>query len=331
MLTAAKEETFSAPMVWTNECVLPLAASGVYPKTRVWGSEPENLHCFSATSPLKIELRWGCEECSEKTAVGSGVSFKYDPSGRRIYKSSSSATSIYAYDGDNLIEETNSSGTVVARYSQTENIDEPLAMLRSSTTSYYQADGLGSVTSLSSTAGSLAQTYGYDSFGKQTSSSGSLINPFQYTAREFDLETSLYFYRARYFDPNVGRFLVEDPLRYHVGINFYVYASNNPIKFSDPRGTCPQGPDSVSNWHMGCEKSTPVQTSKQDKCACHCVYAPEAPPGQGCMDICMDCYSSSPTPYDACLCMSKRLVGRTKQQAESDCSSLKPHKWWWPW
>ena len=82
MLTAAKEETFSAPMVWTNECVLPLAASGVYPKTRVWGSEPENLHCFSATSPLKIELRWGCEECSEKTAVGSGVTFKYDPFGQ---------------------------------------------------------------------------------------------------------------------------------------------------------------------------------------------------------------------------------------------------------
>src|SRR5580658_9800557 len=99
------------------------------------------------------------------------VSFKYDPFGRRIYKSSSSATSIYAYDGDQLTEETNSSGAVVARYSQALNIDEPLAMLRSSTTSYYDADGLGSVTSLSNSAGSLSQTYGYDSFGKQTSSS----------------------------------------------------------------------------------------------------------------------------------------------------------------
>jgi hypothetical protein len=84
MLTAAKEETFSAPMVWTDECVLPLAASGVYPKTRVWGSSEQNLSCFSATTPLRIELRWGCEKSSEKTAVGSGVSFKYDPLGRRI-------------------------------------------------------------------------------------------------------------------------------------------------------------------------------------------------------------------------------------------------------
>jgi YD repeat-containing protein len=48
-------------------------------------------------------------------ASGGTVSFKYDPFGRRIYKSSSTATSVYAYDGDNLVEETNASGAVVAR------------------------------------------------------------------------------------------------------------------------------------------------------------------------------------------------------------------------
>jgi YD repeat-containing protein len=117
------------------------------------------------------------------------VTFKYDPMGRRIYKSSSAGTSIYAYDGDDLIEETNSAGTVVARYSLTGNIDEPLAMLRSSTTSYYNADGLGSVTSLTNSAGAAAQTYTYDSFGNSTNSSGSLTNPFQYTGRESDAET----------------------------------------------------------------------------------------------------------------------------------------------
>ena len=140
------------------------------------------------------------------------VSFKYDPFGRRIEKISPTTTSIFAYDGDNLIEETNSSGTVMARYSQGLNIDEPLAMLRSSTTSYYEADGLGSITSLSSGAGALAQTYAFDSFGKQTASSGSLTNPFQYTARESDPETGLYYYRARYYDSNSGRFLGGDPI-----------------------------------------------------------------------------------------------------------------------
>jgi RHS repeat-associated protein len=150
------------------------------------------------------------------TLPGSGgtVSFKYDPFGRRIYKSSSSSASIFAYDDKNLIEETNSSGGVVARYTQTQNIDEPLAMLRSSATSYYNTDGLGSVTLLTNSSGAAAQTYTYDSFGKLTASSGSLANPFQFTAREFDAETSLYFYRARFYDPSGGRFLNEDPIRF---------------------------------------------------------------------------------------------------------------------
>jgi hypothetical protein len=77
---------------------------------------------------------------------GGTVTFKYDPLGRRIEKSSSATTSVFVYDGDNLIEEANSSGAVVARYTQTQNIDEPLAMPRSSATSYYNSDGLGSIT-----------------------------------------------------------------------------------------------------------------------------------------------------------------------------------------
>jgi RHS repeat-associated protein len=172
------------------------------------------------------------------TLPGSGgtVTFKYDPFGRRIYKSSSSGTSIYAYDGDNLIEETNSSGGVVARYSQTTEVDEPLAMLRGGTTSYYEQDGLDSVTSLSNAAGALAQTYTFDSFGKQTASSGSLVNPFQYTARELDSETNLYFYRARYYDFAVGRFLSEDPLAFDAGLNFYNYVNGNPTNLADPFG-----------------------------------------------------------------------------------------------
>jgi YD repeat-containing protein len=70
-------------------------------------------------------------------ASGGTVSFKYDPWGRRIEKSSSAGTLIYAYDGYNLIEETNAAGAAVARYSQGEDVDEPLAILRSGATSYY--------------------------------------------------------------------------------------------------------------------------------------------------------------------------------------------------
>jgi RHS repeat-associated protein len=172
------------------------------------------------------------------TLPGSGgtVSFKYDPFGRRIYKSSSSGSSVYAYDGDNLIEETNSSGAATARYSQGLNIDEPLATLRSGAASFYHADGLGSITSLTNTSGALAQTYTFDSFGKQTASSGSLVNPFQYTGRESDPETGLYYYRARYYDPAAGHFTGEDPAGFIAGINFYAYVKNDPLDFVDPYG-----------------------------------------------------------------------------------------------
>jgi len=175
------------------------------------------------------------------TLAGSGgtVSFKYHPLGHRIYKSSPSGISIYAYDGSSLVEEVNGAGSVVTRYAQGLGVDEPLAMLRSSATSYYNADGLGSITSLSNSAGALAQTYTFDSFGKQTASSGSLVNPFQYTAREFDTETNLYSYRARYNDPGIGRFISEDAREISLLNqikNLYAYVLGNPVNFSDPLG-----------------------------------------------------------------------------------------------
>jgi RHS repeat-associated protein len=178
------------------------------------------------------------------TLPGSGgtVTFKYDPFGRRIEKVSPAGTSIYAYDGDNLIEETDGSGAVVARYSQTENVDEPLAMLRAGATSFYEQDGLGSVTSLTNAAGALAQTYTYDSFGKLTASAGSIINPFQYTGREFDTEIGLYYYSARYYDQNSGRFVGEDPVRFAGGQNFFAYTDNDVINYRDPMGLSPTPP-----------------------------------------------------------------------------------------
>jgi RHS repeat-associated protein len=202
-------------------------------------------------------------------ASGGTVSFRYDPFGRRIYKSSSSGTSIFAYDGDNLVEETNSSGAAIARYSQGLNIDEPLAMLRSSTISFYQADGLGSVTSLSNAAGALAQIYTFDSFGKQTATSGSIVNSFQYTGRESDSETGLYYYRARYYDPVAVRFISEDPIRFWSGPNFYKYTNNNPIAYADPFGTLP-GPTSFYYLYK-C-----VQTAKKCRSPavpCYCGFS----------------------------------------------------------
>jgi RHS repeat-associated protein len=218
------------------------------PKTRVWGSNQKSLHHFSATMPLRIELRWGCQESSREKASGSGVTFKYDPFGRRIEKISPTTTSIFAYDGDGLVETVGSSGNTIARYAQGDSVDEPLAMERGTTTDYYEADGLGSITSLTASNGSLAQSYTYDAFGNTTSSSGSLTNFFRYTAREFDIETNLYYYRARYYDQNSGRFLSEDAARFAGGTTFYEYAGNNPAVLIDWSGNCPVDLKKFTDW-----------------------------------------------------------------------------------
>jgi RHS repeat-associated protein len=164
------------------------------------------------------------------------TAFKYDPFGRRIQKSGPLGTTNYLYDGFNLLVEVDQSGNVLARYAPTRNLDEPLSEWRSGTTNYYQQDRLGSATSLSNSAGAVAKTYTFDSFGKLTASTGALTNPFEYTGREFDSETGLLFNRARYYDPQVGRFLSEDPIRFRGGANFYAYTRNNPVVLIDPLG-----------------------------------------------------------------------------------------------
>ncbi len=166
------------------------------------------------------------------------TTFRYDPFGRRIQKSGPLGTTNYLYegDGDNVIEEVDNGGNVLARYTQGLETDELLSELRSGTTSYFEQDTLSSVTSLSNPAGSLANTYTFDSFGNVTASTGTLTNPFQYTGRDNDSETGLYYYRARYFDPRVGRFISEDPLGVRDHLNMYAYVHNNPINFDDPLG-----------------------------------------------------------------------------------------------
>ena len=170
---------------------------------------------------------------------GAQVNFKYDPMGRRIQKSSSSGTVNYVYDGANILEEVDTAGNLVTRYTQGSGVDEPLAMLKSGTTSYYEADGLGSVSSLSNSSGALASTYVYDSFGRLLASSGTITNPYRFTGRELDSETGVYYYRARYYDPSLGRFISEDPIQFDGGTNFYAYAGNDPLNLIDPTGLAP--------------------------------------------------------------------------------------------
>jgi RHS repeat-associated protein len=196
------------------------------------------------SDPSGKSYSWDFENRLTQAAVpgtnGGTTTFRYDPFGRRIQKSGPLGTTNYLYDGLNLLEEVNNSSIVLARYTNTWKIDEPLAMSRGGTTSYYEADGLDSISSLSNSGGASSNTYTYDSSGNLVASTGGLINPFQFTGREFDPETSLYEYRSRYYAPQLGRFISEDPIRFGGGNDFYAYVGNSPVNWVDPQGLCPK-------------------------------------------------------------------------------------------
>lgn len=118
-------------------------------------------------------------------------------------------------------------------------IDEPIMMINavSGARYYYHYDGLGSVVALSNSSGTLVESYRYNVFGIGVPYNSSDVgNPYMFTGARCDLETDLYYMRARYYNPWLGRFLSPDPIGYADSMNLYQYCLNNPINFTDPWG-----------------------------------------------------------------------------------------------
>jgi RHS repeat-associated protein len=102
---------------------------------------------------------------------------------------------------------------------------------------YYHFDGLGSVVALSNSNGDSCQSYEYSAYGQVVASDPNfLANSYMFTGRRFDIETGLYYYRARYYNPHIGRFMQTDHVGYGAGINWYLYCGNNTLAFVDPSG-----------------------------------------------------------------------------------------------
>ena len=179
-------------------------------------------------------------------SVSGGVTatYSYDPLGRRIQKVTGGSTTNYYFDGARVIEERNASDSVVATYVYGSGIDEILTMDRGGTIYYYHQNSLGSVVAVTNAAGAVVERYEYDAYGKVTIydnsytqlPSSAIGNPYMFTGREYDQETGLYYYRARYYSPTLGRFLQRDPLGYVDGMNLYEYVGGNANNFIDPFG-----------------------------------------------------------------------------------------------
>jgi RHS repeat-associated protein len=101
----------------------------------------------------------------------------------------------------------------------------------------YPKDGLGSVTELTNSTGSVIRTYRYNGFGDIYSQSGIFEQPFTFTGREYDSESGFYYYRARYYDPKAGRFISKDPIGFGGGdVNLFRYVQNDPLNWIDAEG-----------------------------------------------------------------------------------------------
>jgi RHS repeat-associated protein len=166
--------------------------------------------------------------------------YSYDAAGRRVQKVVTNSgplngTTRYLYDGQRVIEEHERTSPLTERVSRVyvygNSIDEVLVMHAGDRRLYYHQNTLGSVYALTNSA-SIVEGYLYDAYGRQTvyhagannvvdfggddtlaiGGMSNFNNPWLYTGRQFDAESDHYYYRARYFDPRLGRFIGRDPL-----------------------------------------------------------------------------------------------------------------------
>ncbi|MDB4948141.1 MAG: repeat protein [Gemmatimonadetes bacterium] len=226
-----------------------------------------------------------------RTGVG-WVTYDYDPFGRlaRRVDQNTGATVQYIWDGDNLLFERDQAGTLT-EYTSYPGIDEPHSLKRGSSIYYYAVDNVGNVTGLVDAAKTLVDQYQYEPFGQRIYSNETVANPLGFQGRQLDAATGLYSFRARWYDPQLQRFISEDPIGLDGGINVYAFANDNPVNFTDPHGLQAGCTDwyrvlvnnktgeIVSEEYLNTTCPRGGGNGKQAQDHKHCPVVPEAPNG----------------------------------------------------
>jgi RHS repeat-associated protein len=177
---------------------------------------------------------WNARGQLAGTTIGS-TTFGYDGTGRRAAKVAGSATTRYMYDGASLVQELNGASPIASRLMGSD-IDESFARTSASGTATPLTDALGSTIAETNSSGAITARYTYEPFGRVAVSGATTGDTARFTGREDD-GSGLYFYRARYYSPQLQRFLSEDPLGMQDGQpDSYAYVGNNPVSYRDPLG-----------------------------------------------------------------------------------------------
>jgi RHS repeat-associated protein len=165
---------------------------------------------------------------------GQSVSYGYDALGRRATRTANGVTTQFLYDGADVVRDIGSDNSAVD-YLNGPGIDNKLRQSSAGTGSlYFLQDHLGSTKALTDAGGGVVEQNQYEAFGE---SSGASLSRYGFTGRERDELTGLLHYRARWYDPQQGRFISQDPIGFEGGdSNLYAYGLNNPVSFKDPMG-----------------------------------------------------------------------------------------------
>jgi RHS repeat-associated protein len=161
------------------------------------------------------------------------ASFSYDALDRRVSRTVNGETMTFQYDGLDIVRESGPDGET--GYLRTGALDEIVAQFAGPEMRVPMTDALGSTLAVLDAAGSPVTTYTYEPYGRVTTTNPTPRFPFRFTGREDD-GTGLYYFRARYYDPVLSRFISEDPIGLLGGFNVYAYAGGDPVNWIDPLG-----------------------------------------------------------------------------------------------